>query len=241
MIDFINKDLTLMISKTSTNTPNLFFKREATTMDIYCDNYETLDVVGSLDMIRYCERKIYNIKVKNDLSNVIALYNFNNTLCKIGILDDDIYIPIYRKYDMDDINNEIVTLILQCSKYFTDNLITETKGEIINSIALEYFEDYMVGYLNIIYGTEKESSKLIIENKNPKIITNYSTKIALSDYIRDKFITFLFSINKDYLTNSYELFTLIMDKLDFIIKNTDWQLKLNTSNDFIVYEKIIYS
>lgn len=192
-------------------------------------------------MIRYGIRQLYNVEIKHDFSNIITLYDFNNQLCKLGILDDDIYIPIYRKYDTNDINDELVTLILQCSKYLTDTLITEAKNKTVTFLALEYFENYNIGYLNLLYGVEYPPYELLNQVSSFTSIVNCTNKIPLSQYLKEKLITFLFSIEKDSLSNSYEIFSLIIEKISFIIKSTDWNKKLNTSTNFFILENIVHN
>lgn len=238
--DFINKDTNILVAKSSNFTPNTLLLDDATIKNICVDNYDKIQVLGTLNVILYGERKLYNIKLKSDLSNLIALYDYENNLCKIGILDDDIYLPIYRKYSLNDINDEIITLIIQCSKYFIDNIISDTIGKTVYCIGLECYENYALLDLNVVYGTEKDKKDLEKLNINSSNINNFPNAIPLSHYLKEKFITFLISIKKDNLANPYEIFTLIIEKIFFNLKNTNWNSLITTSTNFSILGFNIY-
>ncbi|GFP75706.1 hypothetical protein [Clostridium fungisolvens] len=179
-------------------------------------------------------RHLYDVRVHEDLSNIRTHYDKDGILSEFGIMADlnEEYIPVYIRYDLLKIKQDMQELIKAISVFFITEIELKYNKINIYTIGLLYFYDSEAIDINLTIGTESERSKLEEDNYDADYLGNYSSRLNLSGQIKHKLDTLILSIAKDDLADENDLLKYIVDGVEEKLKAVAWKDIILISNDF---------
>ncbi|GKU24538.1 hypothetical protein [Clostridium folliculivorans] len=179
-------------------------------------------------------RHLYDVKIHDDLSNIKTFYDKDGILSEFGIISDlnKEYIPVYIRYDLLKIKQDMQELIKAISDFFIKNINLNYNKENIYTMGLLFFYDSEAIDINLTIGTESERSNLEKGGYDTEYLGNYSLRVNLNGAIKDMLDTLILSIAKDELVDENELLKHIVDSVEEKLKAVVCKDVTAVSKDF---------
>ncbi|GFZ33798.1 hypothetical protein CSC2_43240 [Clostridium zeae] len=186
------------------------------------------------DILNNGYRHLYDIKLYEDLKNIKTSYDKDGILSEFGIISDlnKDYIPVYIRYNLLKIKQDMQELIEDISDFFITDIKLKYNEINIYTMGLSYFYDSEAIDINITIGTESEREKLEEDGYDINYLGNYSLSLNLSGLIKDKLDTLILSVAKDELMDEYELLKHIVESVEEKLRTVAWNHKIEVSKEF---------
>lgn len=226
----------IAISKDNSNATKLL-SADANLTNLEND-YIFLNYNSAYRFLEYKNRGLYEFRLFKDMSNIVPYYDSNREIKEIGVLtEDDLYIPIYKKYNVTSISSEINELVSEASTYLFKQLTKNLKSNPLITIGLNYIYNNESLEISINYGTESDISNLNIFPEYSTCLCNYKNNILLCPNIVERIKTLISSCHADNLYPDYEIVASTITKIDYNLKNYIFNSNIIKSSN-IVYNEI---
>lgn len=229
---YTDEDLIFLIGKKAGSKIKVLLEKDFEITEDIESKYMIFAYSPAYEILNNGYRHLYEKRIEEDLSNIKVIYDDKQEISEIGIEVGKKYIPVYIKYTLDRIKEDINSIIDKCCEYFSGYLIDNYQIESLYKMGLYYFYDGEAIDVNLTIGTEAEKNRLMKENQDVDYLGDYSARISLEEALQHNLDTLILSIAKDELSEDGEVLEYIVNEIDKKLHAIEWKKKINTVDKF---------